>query len=130
MSSPNAEIVRRCFEAYVKQKPDLWLSLVAENFRFTSPYDNRIDRRAFLRRCWPAGPRMAEIRLKRIEAVGNTVFVNYVARVGSGDEFTNAEIFTVRDGLVQEVEVYFGWSLPHPAAVGSWIDQNAGDADG
>lgn len=130
MSEANATIVRRCFEAYAAKDRDLWKSLVAEDFRFTSPYDNRIDRAAFLSRCWPTGNSMAKVRFEHLHAFGDTVFVTYVGQHGSGAEFTNTEIFTVRDGLVYEVEVYFGWNLPHPAVSGGWVDPEAGSADG
>ena len=34
-----------------------------------------------------------------------------------------AEILTIRDHLIVEVEVYFGWSLPHQAPPGGFVDQ-------
>jgi len=38
--------------------------------------------------------------------------------------FRNTEILTIRHGKLVEAEVYFGWSLPHEAPVGGFI--NAG----
>jgi len=32
-------------------------------------------------------------------------------------------MFTLRGDQVVEVEVYFGWSLPHPAPAGGFVDQ-------
>jgi hypothetical protein len=35
--------------------------------------------------------------------------------------FRNTEILTVRNGKIVEAEVYFGWTIPHEAAEGSFI---------
>ena len=40
----------------------------------------------------------------------------------NGKGFRNTEVYTVRDGKIAEVEVYFGWSLPHPAEPGGFVD--------
>jgi len=46
-----------------------------------------------------------------------------VVRAVGGRRFRNTELLTLRDGQVVEVEVYFGWSLPHKAKAGGFIDQ-------
>jgi hypothetical protein len=51
------------------------------------------------------------------------VFVTYEAQAAGDKRFRNTEILTVRGGQVVEVEVYFGWSLPHEAPTGGFIDQ-------
>jgi hypothetical protein len=48
------------------------------------------------------------------------VFVTYEGRTTSGTSVRNTEILTVRHGKLVETEVYFGWSLPHPAAAGGF----------
>jgi hypothetical protein len=47
--------------------------------------------------------------------------VTYVGRSDSGRNFRNTEALTVRDGKIVEVEVYFGWSEPHPAPPGDFL---------
>jgi hypothetical protein len=54
---------------------------------------------------------------------GDQVAVTYEGRVAGGKRFRNTEVFTLRGDQVVEVEVYFGWSLPHPAPVGGFVDQ-------
>jgi hypothetical protein len=54
---------------------------------------------------------------------GEQVFVTYEARGACGRRFCNTEILTVRGAQITEVEVYFGWDLPHKAAVGSFINE-------
>jgi hypothetical protein len=35
----------------------------------------------------------------------------------------NTEILTIRDKQIVDVEVYFGWALPHKAPQGGFVDQ-------
>ena len=49
--------------------------------------------------------------------------MTYEGRVAGGKRFRNTEMFTLRGDQVVEVEVYFGWSLPHPAPAGGFVDQ-------
>jgi ketosteroid isomerase-like protein len=53
---------------------------------------------------------------------GDHVFVTYEGRSTSGKRFRNSEILTVRDGKIVEAEVYFGWTIPHEAPKGGYID--------
>ena len=41
----------------------------------------------------------------------------------NGKRFRNTEILTIRDNQIIEVEVYFGWSLPHKAPHGEFVDR-------
>ncbi|CAN5703286.1 hypothetical protein BH24ACT14_BH24ACT14_05780 [soil metagenome] len=49
----DTDIVRACFAAYLAQDQDTAAQLIAENFVFTSPQDDHIDKAAFLQRCFP-----------------------------------------------------------------------------
>src|SRR4029077_12795513 len=55
-------------------------------------------------------------------ADGERVFFTYEGQHSTGKPFRNTEIVTVRNGKVVEVEVYFGWSIPHEAPVGGFVD--------
>jgi hypothetical protein len=50
------------------------------------------------------------------------VFVTYVGRDIDGHRFQNIEVVTVRAQQVVNVEVYFGWSIPHQAPEGDFIE--------
>ena len=52
---------------------------------------------------------------------GDRVFATYEAHAAGGRRFRNTEILTLRDGQVVEVEVYFGWSIPHQAKPGGFV---------
>jgi ketosteroid isomerase-like protein len=96
--------------------------LLAQDFHFTSPLDNRLDRATYFARCWPNSIHTAEFEFIHLVSEGNRVFATYEAKTSDGHRFRNTEVFTLREAKIVEVEVYFGWSLPHPAPAGSFID--------
>ena len=51
------------------------------------------------------------------------LFVTYEARGAGGHRFRNSEIVTVRGSQIVEVEVYFGWDLPHKARAGGFVEK-------
>ncbi len=116
-------VARAIYEAYVAKDREAAEALIAADFRFTSPLDNRLDRAAYFERCWPNSKSMEDFVFVHLVRDGERVFVTYEARVGGGRRFRNTEILTVREGRIVEVEVYFGWSLPHEAKPGGFLPQ-------
>ena len=116
-----AEIVRACFKSYVDKDRAMIESLIGDDFHFTSPLDNRIDRKTYFERCWPNSKTMAAVEFTRVVVNGDTVFVTYETRMNNGKRFRNTEVFTVKSGKVTDVEVYFGWSIPHEAPAGTFV---------
>ena len=82
---------------------------------FTSPYDNRLDRAGYFEHCWPPPKGIGAFDIVRTAEAGDTVYVTYDA--GGVGRNTEAITFDADDRVV-EVEVYFGWALPHPVPVG------------
>jgi ketosteroid isomerase-like protein len=99
-------------------------SLVADDFHFTSPLDNRIDRGTYFARCWPNSEDITAFTFIHCVQDGDRVFVTYEGRGPGGKGFRNTEILTIRDGKLVEAEVYFGWSLPHEAPAGGFTNPN------
>jgi ketosteroid isomerase-like protein len=116
-----AEIVRACFNSYVDKDRATIEKLISDDFHFTSPLDNRIDRKTYFERCWPNSKTMAAVDFTRVAVDGDTVFVTYETRMNDGKRFRNTEIFSVQGGKVTDVEVYFGWSIPHEASAGKFV---------
>ncbi|MFI2613171.1 nuclear transport factor 2 family protein [Kitasatospora sp. NPDC018619] len=117
MTSTPAEVVEAAFRCYRRQDREAALPLYAEDFTFTSPRDDRIDRAAFFERCFPTADRFTEQRLLRVTpADGGLVFVYYEYELATGGRYRNVEAVTVRDGLIREVLVFFGGEV-RPAAV-------------
>lgn len=68
----NAAIAREAYNAYVTKDRAALEALLADDFHFTSPLDNRLDRETYFRRCWPNS--------KNIEAFDFVHVVPYVDR--------------------------------------------------
>jgi catechol 2,3-dioxygenase-like lactoylglutathione lyase family enzyme/ketosteroid isomerase-like protein len=122
-ATSNVEIARACYDAYVAKDRAAIEALLASNFHFTSPLDNRIDRETYFRRCWPNSRTIEAFDFVNFVADADRVVVTYEARDTKGHRFRNTEIMTIRNQQVVDVEVYFGWSLPHQAPRGGFVDQ-------
>ena len=83
---------------------------LAEDFTFTSPYDDAIDKKTYFDRCWPNSERIAEQEIERIFEQGEEAFVTYRVVNTDGDEFRNTEFFRFDGGRLKHVNVYFGAS--------------------
>ena len=113
-------VAQACLQAYVDKDREALEALVAEDFRFTSPLDNGLDRAEYFKRCWPNSESMSAATVTESAQQGDKAFVVYEA-AASGKRFRNCEMHTVRNGQLVAVEVYFGWDLPHPAAPGGFV---------
>jgi ketosteroid isomerase-like protein len=114
-------IARASYEAYVRKDRAAIEALIDEDFHFTSPLDNRIDRTTYFERCWPNSERISGFLFINLVPHGDKVFVTYEGIGIDGGRFRNTEILTVRNRKILEAEVYFGWSIPHPAPLGGFI---------
>ena len=116
-------LARAAYEAYVASDRAAIERLIAEDFHFTSPLDNRIDRMTYFERCWPNSEWIKSFDFIDLVPHGDRVFVTYECHSTNGNSFRNTEIVTVRNGRIVEVEVYFGWSLPHKAEPGGFLQE-------
>jgi ketosteroid isomerase-like protein len=109
MPQANADTVRAFFGSYLAQDRAAADRLVADEFVFTSPQDDHIDRATFFERCFPTADRFkAHELLAVVPTEGDDVFVLYEYELEGGQRFRNAEVITVRDGRVTESQVFFG----------------------
>ena len=127
-TAPNAtgsivEIARAAYDAYVKKDRRAIEALLADDFHFTSPLDNRLDRETYFRRCWPNSEVIESFDFINLVNDADRVFVTYEGRNTNGHRFRNTEILTIRNRQIVEVEVYFGWSVPHKAPQGGFVEQ-------
>jgi ketosteroid isomerase-like protein len=123
MTNDPVEIARASYEAYANKDRARIEALIADDFHFTSPLDNRLDRATYFARCWPNSERSEHFDFINLVADGDRVFVTYEGKSKAGPGFRNTEIVTVREGKITEVECYFGWSLPHAARPGGFVGQ-------
>ena len=127
MASPATveQVVRACFSAFARKDREWIEALLADDFHFTSPLDNRIDRATYFEVCWPNSERIDGFDIAGITVDGDHAYVTYEGRMGQ-ERFRNTELHTVRGNQIVEVEVYFGWSIPHRAPTGGFIDHANG----
>ena len=119
----NVAIARAAYEAYVRKDRAALDALIASDFHFTSPLDNQLDRETYFRRCWPNSRMIERFDFVHLVPDADRVFVTYEGRNTDGHRFRNTEILTIRDQKIVDVEVYFGWSLPHKAPQGGFVSQ-------
>lgn len=102
------DIVRRYFAAYASRNRLEIESLLSDDFTFTSPYDDHIDRMAFFERCWPVDGEQRTFRIERLIEKGNEAVVRYELESSKGVRFRNTEHFMLEGGKIKRVDVYFG----------------------
>jgi hypothetical protein len=123
VSTSAVTVVRACLQAYVDKDRVAIEKLIADEYRFTSPLDNALDRATYFERCWPNSQAMAAFAVIHEAADGERAFVTYEARTSAGKRFRNTELHFVRDGRLMATEVYFGWDVPHKAPLGGFLAQ-------
>ena len=122
-AASNAAIAQAAYEAYVRKDRAGLEALLADDFHFSSPLDNRLDRETYFRRCWPNSKEIAGFDFINLVTDDGRVFVTYEGWNTDGHRFRNTEILTIRDQHIVDVEVYFGWSVPHRAPQGGFVDE-------
>src|SRR4051812_45280209 len=88
----NGPIARAAYDAYVTKDRNAIEALIASEFHFTSPLDNRLDRDTYFRRCWPNSQVTAGFDFINLVADADRVFVTYEGRNANGHRFRNTEI--------------------------------------
>ena len=81
-----AKIIRALFAAYLSNNRKAVEDAFTDDFRFTSPYDDEIDKATYFVRCWRVTDWIERHELERIFLEGEGAFVTYkcVAKDGKG----------------------------------------------
>ena len=112
-----AEIIRAIFAAYMANDRKAVEDALAEDFRFTSPYDDAIDKATYFERCWRNSDWIERHELERIFVDGNEAFVTYRCLAKGGKNFRNTEFFSFEGDRVKRIDVYFGAAYQNGAFV-------------
>jgi len=102
------ELIRIYFKAYETKDRSALESTLSDDFTFTSPHDDHIDRATYLERCWPNSKHTKAIHIRKLFDRGNEAFVLYDLEADNGQPFRNTEFFTGSGGKIKTIEVYFG----------------------
>jgi ketosteroid isomerase-like protein len=112
-----ADIVRALFAAYLANDRKAVEDSFTDDFRFTSPYDDRIDKATYFDRCWRGSDWIERHELERILVQGDEAFVTYACLAKGGKSFRNAEFFAFAGDRIKRIDVYFGASYQNGAFV-------------
>jgi ketosteroid isomerase-like protein len=121
MSDRNrAENIRAIFAAYLSNDRKAVEDALADDFRFTSPYDDEIDKATYFVRCWRNADWIERHELERIFVEGDEAFVTYKCIAKGGKNFRNTEFFRFEGDKIKRIDVYFGATYQN----GAFIKQN------
>ncbi len=107
-ATDKADIVRDLFAAYMANDRKAVENSFTEDFRFTSPYDDEIDKATYFERCWKVSDWIARQNLEKIVTDGDCAFVTYQCVAKDGKSFRNTEFFTFDGDRIKRIDVYFG----------------------
>jgi len=109
MSDRNkAGIIRAIFAGYMANDRKAVEDALTEDFRFTSPYDDGIDKATYFARCWRDTGWIERHELEKICVEGDDAFVTYRCIAKDGKSFRNTEFFSFAGEKVRRIDVYFG----------------------
>jgi ketosteroid isomerase-like protein len=115
-----AETIRTIFAAYMSNDRKAVEDALTDDFRFTSPYDDAIDKATYFARCWRNTDWIERHELERIFVEGDEAFVTYKCTARGGKSFRNTEFFTFEGDKVNRIDVYFGAAYHD----GAFVKQN------
>ena len=108
------EIIRAYYSAFEKKEWSAMDSLLADDFTFSSPFDDHIDKGAFKERCWPPAELIVKFDVECMITHGDDGFAKYLLRTKDGKSLHNSEYYRFEGEKIKEVECYFGGKLGYP----------------
>jgi ketosteroid isomerase-like protein len=116
--SKSREAVRKYYAAWETKAWHPVDILLADDFTFSSPMDDHINKSAFKTGCWDTQIAYIDrFELKQVIGSADEAFVMYVCHTTNGKTFRNVEYFQFRGNKVRSVECYFGGKASFPSAV-------------
>ena len=100
--------IRDLFAAYLGNDRQRVADALADDFRFTSPFDDDLEKAAYFEHCWRDTGWIARHDIERIFVEGDEAFVTSLCLARDGRSFRNTEFFTFAGGKVRRIDVYFG----------------------
>ena len=116
-STHRGATIRAIFAAYMTNDRKVVEDALADDFRFTSPYDDAIDKATYFERCWKNSDWIERHELEKIFVEGDEAFVTYRCTAKGGKSFRNTEFFVFAGDKVRRIDVYFGASYQDGAFI-------------
>jgi ketosteroid isomerase-like protein len=108
MPHNKSELIRALFAAYRANDRKAVENSFTDDFRFTSPYDDAIDKATYFERCWRVSDWIERQQLEKIFVEGDEAFVTYEVATKDGKRFRNTEFFCFDGERIRSIDVYFG----------------------
>ena len=108
-----ADLIRAIFAAYRANDRKRVEAALSDDFRFTSPFDDGIDKAAYFEKCWKNTDWIERHELERIFVEGEQAYVTYHCVSKDGRSFRNTEFFVFAGNKVRSIDVYFGAAYQH-----------------
>ena len=103
-----SDLIRKYFAAFLAKDRKTLEEGLSDDFTFTSPRDDHINKDAFFERCLPGSDQFLTHHIEKLFVQGNEAFVLYQAELKDGTTFRNTEFYRFEGNKIREVEVYFG----------------------
>ena len=103
-----SKLIRDYYAAYEGKNLSVMELLLTDDFTFSSPRDDHINRVAYFGKCWPNSEKIRAFHIEKLFANGDEAFVLYELEPNVGPRFRNTEFFRMKGSKIREVEVYFG----------------------
>ena len=110
MGANKSDTIRALFAAYMANDRASVEKSFTEDFTFTSPYDDAIDKATYFERCWRVPDWIERQQLEKIFVEGDEAFVTYEVVTRDGKRFRNTEFFRFDGERIRSIDVYFGAS--------------------
>lgn len=119
MPDDRERLIRDLFAAYLGNDRQRVADALADDFRFTSPFDDDIDKAAYFERCWRDTGWIARHDIERIFVQGDEAFVTYLCLGTDGRSFRNTELFRWQGPPHRRLfrRGPEGWAFPAAAAL-------------
>ena len=82
--------------------------LLSDDFTFTRPHANHVNRAAYFERCWPNSESMHALQIEKVFESCNVAFMPYECETKRSNNFRNAEWLQFEGDKLKEIEAYFG----------------------
>ena len=102
------ELVQNYFTAFHARDRETVDALLSDDFTFSSPLDDKINKASYFERCWPNDEHLSEHQIEKLFAEGDEVFAIYSCARSDGTRFRNTEFFRTASARITQVEVFFG----------------------
>lgn len=103
----NENFIKDYFRAWQERDWEFVDKSLTDDFTFTSPYDDHLDKQIYRQKCWDTVKEIAEFKFVGIAEKDNEIFVRYIGEINQ-TAVQNTEHFVIENGKIRSVTVFFG----------------------